>query len=59
MENLPFSMETYNAEVVENSSGFDMLRQGARVAAREDEPLTLELVDPALEETQQSPHRDR
>ena len=53
------SKKTYNAEVVDDGSGFDVPQQATRVAAGEDEPLTLELVDPAPEESQQSPHRDR
>ena len=53
------SKKTYNAKVVDDGSGFDVPQQVTRVAAGEDEPLTLELVDPAPEESQQSPHRDR
>ena len=53
------SKKTYNVEVVDDGSSFDMLQQASRVAAGKDEPLTLEWVDPAPEETQQSPHRDR
>ena len=50
------SKKTYNAEVVNDGSGFDVPQQATGIAAGEDEPLTLKLVDPAPEETQQSPH---
>ena len=53
------SKKIYNGEVVDDSSGFDMPQQTTRVAAGEDEPFILELVNPAPKETQQSPHRDR
>ena len=53
------SKKTYNTEVVDDGSGFAVPQQATRVAAGEDEPLTLELVDCAPEETQQSSHRDR
>ena len=53
------SKKTYNAEVVDDGSGFDVPRQETRGAAGEDETLVLELVDPAPEETRESPHQDR
>lgn len=48
------SKKTYNVEIVDDGSSFDTPQQATRAAAGEDEPLTLELIDPAPEETQQS-----
>ena len=53
------SKKTYNAEVVDDGSSFNVPRQATRGTAGEDETLTLELVDPAPEETRESPHQDR
>ena len=50
--------KTYNTKVVDDGSGFDVPRQATRGTAGEDKTLTLKLVDPAPEETQESPHQD-
>ena len=53
------SKKVYNAEVVDDGSSFEVPQQATRTAAEEDEPLAMELADPAPAQTRRSPHQDR
>ena len=53
------SKKVYNAEVVDDGSSFKVPQQATRTAAEEDEPLAMELADPAPAQTRRSPHQDR
>ena len=48
----------YNAEVVDDGSA-SVPQEAPRIATAEEEPLLLELANPAPEEAQESPHQDR
>jgi len=51
------SKKAYNAEVVDDGSSFGVPHQPIRTVAEKDEPLALELVDPAPMQTGRPLHQ--